>query len=223
MTSPLPNTAQRSIEADEQARDLRAQLAGLGTEDEQDIQFIEWSPGRRMVTIWNMQSGEEVTLPNYQARSALNTPNPAGGWMWTTNKEAAPAAFVPSTPCFLHPDSPHRDLLRSLGITATCMTMLADEDSAEKHANRHPSRWARLKRELDRQERDGARAEQRMQTEAMMKLAGMNLPVPATASVLTCECGWETDAASKNPAASLRMHKMSHPTPVETTPTEGDS
>ena len=181
MNAPFPTTdPQRGIESAEAARDLKAQLAGIGSEDQQEIQFIEWSPGRRMVTIWNMESGEEITLPHYQATAALNTPNPAGGWMWTTHKELAPEAFVPSVPCFLHPDSPYRELLQRLGIFATCTTMLADEDSAEKHALRHPSRWARLKRELERQERDEVRSEQRKQTEAMMALASNSVPKKAS-------------------------------------------
>lgn len=172
LRTQTPGNSQKWIESAEAARDLKQQLAGLAGDEEQEIQFIEWSPGRRMVTIWNMESGEEVTLPRYQAIAALNTPNPAGGWMWTAHKEMAPEPFVPSHPCFLHPTSPYRDLLRKLGINATCMTMLADEDSAEKHAQRHPSRWARLTRELERQEREAEKEAQERQTNAILALAG---------------------------------------------------
>ena len=175
MNAPFPtqtDNSQRFIESAEAARDLKVQLAGLGGEEEREIQFIEWSPGRRMVTIWNMETGEEVTLPRYQALAALNTPRPGGGWQWTARKEMAPAPFVPSVPCFLHPDSPHRELLREMGITQTCMTMLADPDSAEQHAKRHPSRWARFKSEMARREKAAEKEAQAAQTAAILKLAG---------------------------------------------------
>lgn len=170
MNQAQPNS-QRFIQQAETARDLKQQLGTLAADDESEIQFTEWSPGRIMVTLWNMETGESITVPRYQALSAINIPNPAGGWMWTANQEEAPEAFVPSVPCFLHPESPHRETLRSLGINATCMTMLADEDSMEKHAARHPSRWARLKRELERRERATRDEQQQKQTDAIMALA----------------------------------------------------
>ena len=59
-------TDQRFIERAEATRDLRNQLGNLGS-DESEIQFMEWSPGRKLVTIWSMETGEEATLPRYQA------------------------------------------------------------------------------------------------------------------------------------------------------------
>ena len=204
MVPATPANDQAWIESAEKQRDLRNQLAGIGAEDEQEIQFIEWSPGRRMVTVWNMESGESVTLPRYQAVAALNTVNPSGGYMWTADPSKAPEPFVPSVPCFLHPDSEYRPILRELGITATCMTKLSDLDSMEKHAKRHPSRWARLEREIARRERTKYETMQQQQTDAMMALAGGKAAELATAPEdLPCD---ECDFVAKN-QFGLSAHK----------------
>lgn len=219
------DNSQRWIETAETKRDLARQLEGLGGDDQAEIQFLEWSPGRRMVTLWYMESGESVTLPRYQALAAINAPSETGGYRFTAHpyncdcgkcgpEQRAPKPFIPSYPCFLHPQSEHRELLRSLGINATCMTMLADEDSAEKHANRHPSRWARLQRELDRREVEEEKAAQRKQTEAILSLAGSKVEParstrakPVTGEPVSCPtCGKEC-ANDFGLRAHMRSHK----------------
>lgn len=180
---PSPNNMQRRIGAEEAARDLRVQLSGLGAEDEGEIQFIEWSPGRRMVTIWSREDGSEATLPFYIARSALNTPSLRGGWRWTTHRhecdcgqcdeqQRAPKARVNSVKCFLHPEAPERALLDEMGITQVCMSgQLASESSKRQHAKRHASSWAQYQEEVERREKDAAKADQKEQTAAILKLA----------------------------------------------------
>lgn len=176
----IPGNAQKWIETAEAARDLKAQLAGLGGEDEQEIQFIEWSPGRRMVTIWNMQTGEEITLPRYQALAALNTPNPRGGWMWTAHKEQAPPQKLNSVKCFLHPESPERALLDEIGITQVCFSaQLANESAKRRHARRHPQSWEQYQEELQRRERAAEKEAQAAQTQAILELAGSQAPKKA--------------------------------------------
>ena len=165
-------TNQAWVERAEAARDLKAQLAGLDAEDQSGILFQEWSPGRTYVTIWSMETGEEVSLPKYQAVAALNTPSLRGGWAWTAHKELAPAPRVNSTKCFLHPESPERAFLDEIGINSVCLSAkLAGNGAKWEHArNRHPSshkRYEEAKRELETQEwrdRDNQR------TDALMDL-----------------------------------------------------
>ena len=217
MNAPMipasPANNQRFIETAEAQRDLRVQLQGVGQEDEQEIQFIEWSPGRRMVTIWNMQSGEEVTLPRYQAVSALNTPNPRGGWMWTSHQEQAPPQRVNNVKCFLHPESPERALLDEIGITQVCMTgHLANQSAKRQHAKRHASSWEQYQEEVSRREKAAAQDAQAQQTAAIMALAGQRAEKPATgpreidpATAIACDADG-CEYVAKN-AFGLSAHK----------------
>src|SRR3990167_2865396 len=169
-------TDQRFIERAEATRDLRNQLGSLGS-DESEIQFMEWSPGRKLVTIWSMETGEEATLPRYQAVAAINTVGPRGGYVWTSKKENAPTPRINTIKCFLHPDSPERGFLDEIGVTAVCLSaQLASNASKWEHArNRHGASFKVYQEEIGRIEREEAREEQRKQTDAMLSLAGQNV------------------------------------------------
>lgn len=184
MNAPLAgNDLQRRMQGAEAARDLRAQLNGIGAEDEQEIQFIEWSPGRRMVKLWSREDGSEVELPQYQARAAINTPSVRGGYRWTSHPfecdcgncdetQRAPKARVNSVKCFLHPESPERALLDEIGITHVCMSgQLANESAKRQHAKRHQSSWDQYREEVERREKEEAKKAGADQTAAILKLA----------------------------------------------------
>lgn len=165
--------SQMWIERAEQARDLKSQLAGLDAEDQSGISFEEWSPGRTYVTIWSMETGEEVSLPKYQAVAALNTPSARGGWAWTAKKELAPEPRVNETRCFLHPESPERAFLDEIGVMTVCMSgKLGGNGAKWEHArNRHPISWKRYdeaKKEIEARE-NRTRDDQR--TDAILELA----------------------------------------------------
>ena len=160
------------VERAEAARDLKAQLAGLDAEDQSGVLFQEWSPGRTYVTIWSMETGEEVTLPKYQAVAALNTPSMRGGWAWTAHKDLAPQPRVNSTLCFLHPDSAERAFLDEIGIHTVCMSSkLAGNGAKWEHArNRHSTsyrRYEEAKRDLETKE---TRDRDNQRTDALMEL-----------------------------------------------------
>ena len=200
-------TGQSFIQREEARRDLRHQLGNLAADEESEIQFTEWSPGRKLVTIWNMQTGEEALLPRYQAIAAVNSPNPRGGYMWTSHRfgcdcgrcskeTQAPKARVNTVKCFLHPDSPERVVLDEIGVSTVCMSEhLASNPSKWAHArNRHPSAFGIYQEEIGRRENEDYRSEQRRQTDAMLQLAtgvsqkhggewldAMNSPVTAAA------------------------------------------
>lgn len=175
MVPPTQSNPQRWIENAEAQRDLKNQLAGLDQMDEQEIQFIEWSPGRRMVTIWNMESGEEHEFPRYQALAALNIQNPRTptGYQWTAHKENAPEPHINSVKCFLHPEAPERELLNEIGIFQTCTAgQLANQSAKRAHAKRHASSWEQYQEEVARREKEAEKQAQASQTAAILKLAG---------------------------------------------------
>lgn len=173
---------QRWIEREEASRDLRVQLGSLASDEEREIEFTEWSPGRKIVTIWNTETGEEVSLPRYQARAAIYQPNAAhNGYLWTTDKEKAPERKINTVKCFLHPQSEERELVNNIGITTVCMSEhLASNNSKWEHArNKHSHAFRIYRDEQDRVEREKSSSLQAQQTEAMLKLAGMSAAVSA--------------------------------------------
>ena len=168
-------TNQAVIQRAEAARDLKDQLRNLDADDESGIVFQEWSPGRRIVTIWNTETGEEAHLPRYQAVAAINQPNSRGdGYLWTAHQENAPPQRVNSVKCFLHVDAAERAFLDAIGIATVCKSEhLASEPSKWAHArNRHPSAFKAYQDEMQRREQAKRDDRQIQQTEAMLAMAG---------------------------------------------------
>ena len=194
------------IERVEAARDLKVQLAGLDGEDQNGIDFTEWSPGRTIVTIWSMETGEEVNLPKYQAVAALNTPSTRGGWAWTAHKEQAPPPRINNTMCFLHPQSPERAFLDEIGVGTVCMSAhLGGEGAKWDHArNRHQTSFRRFEEAKREREAREWREKDDARTEAIMALAGTKPEAPKVAvPMVNCDiCGAEVKAKG------LNFHKM---------------
>ena len=170
-------TAQQFIEKAEQARDLRRQMeVSLGKDEEQEFQFYEWSPGRTYVTLWSMQTGEAVTLPRYQAQSAIYLVDETGKDRFTAFPNKAPKQHENTTHCFLHKDSPERELLEEMGIVASgepgCSANSLANDSAKwAHArSRHKVKLDQYNEEIAKRERDADRKAQAERDAVMMKL-----------------------------------------------------
>jgi hypothetical protein len=159
----------------EQARDLRSQLSGLGSGDEQQIQFEVSSPGRRRVHLWSMVDGVEIVIPKYMAASALSKRDPrsANGYLFTSRQTMAPPVKLGTLPCFLHPDAPEAAILQDAGVVGFCpANALASNYSRRIHAqNRHRQQWEMYQDYINTQERQADRARQDKQMEAMMSLA----------------------------------------------------
>ena len=235
------DTSNKFAEQVQQARDLRTQIADLERDSEQEILFQEWSPGRKMVKLWSTTDGMEITIPKYMVAGALTKRNRrTGKWAFTADQSEAPLFRNGIVRCFLAEDSPERDsgLLAEAGLDhlEPCPAVeLRSTYSKRIHAiNRHPQSWATLQDHLSTQRDDEMRDEQRKQTAAMMSLAGSRAPEPVRTArvvtmpakvvageVLSCDCGYQTQAASKNPKASLGMHQRMH-CPLRGSSTEGE-
>ena len=187
-------TGRSFIQREEARRDLRHQLGNLAADEESEIQFTEWSPGRKLVTIWNMQTGEEALLPRYQAIAAVNSPNPRGGYMWTSHRSGcdcgrcsketqAPKARVNTVKCFLHPESAYRAFMDEIGVTTTCASEhLASENAMWAVArNKHHTAFTAYQEEVQRREQATRDNRQQEQTDAILTLAGRAAgPAPNT-------------------------------------------
>lgn len=167
-------------EQQQHARDLRAQLTELGKEEANDteMEFIEWSPGRKMQKLWSMQDGMEINIPRYMVAGAIVKRLPDGRYAFTAYQEEAPKFKDGNVACFLAANSPERDsgLLEAAGLDhlPTCPAEhLRSGYSKRTHAeNRHGQSWAILQDYIKDQEREETRTEQRRQTDAMLELAG---------------------------------------------------
>ena len=171
------------------ARDLRTQLAGLDKDDEQQMQFIEWSPGRKTVKLWSMSDGTEISIPRYMVLGAITKYLKDGRYAFTAHPHAcecgkctpdvqAPIFRKGNVRCFLADDSPERTagLLERAGLDhlEPCPAKeLRSTYSKRIHAqNRHKQSWETLQDHIGTQRDQEYRDEQHKQTEAMMALAG---------------------------------------------------
>lgn len=161
------DTAQRWIERQEERLDLKRQLGQLDRDEEREIEFQEWSPGRVLVTIWSNEDGEEITLPRYIAFAAV-----ASG-RWTTRQDQVPVRRINNVKCFLHEDSPERPILEELGITRKCPAAhLASNGSKRTHAeHRHKDEWRQYQEYLAEQKEAERQQEHRDELAAIRSLA----------------------------------------------------
>lgn len=172
--------ANQYAEAQQHQRDLRAQIADLNQSDAPsgEMQFIEWSPGRKIQRLWSMIDGQEINIPQYMVMGAITKRLPDGRFAFTARQEEAPVFKPGNVRCFLADDSPEREsgLLAEAGLDhlpACSMKELRSTYSKRVHAqNRHKQSWETLQEHRAEQEREHARAEQTKQTEAMLQLAG---------------------------------------------------
>ena len=123
---------------------------------------------------WNTETGEEALLPRYQAVSAINSPNSAGtGYRWTSRKDQAPEPRENTVRCFLHPESPERELLDDLGVSVVCLSAhLASNASKWTHArNRHKAAFDIYQLYQAEQKEQQAQARADKQLEATLEIA----------------------------------------------------
>ena len=201
-------TNQAFAESMQQARDLRNQLNEIERDDEQTVQFTEWSPGRRMVKLWSLVDGGEIEIPRYMVLGAITKRQANGNYVFTANKDEAPKFRDGSVKCFLADGSTEREtgLLEEAGLNhlAPCpANKLRSTYSKRIHAmNRHPQSWATLQEFVTTQEREESRDEQRKQTAAILELAGgaaraVEAPSVAASAPDEPKPGWRARGAGR--------------------------
>lgn len=156
-------------------RDLRDQITGLQREDEQEMVFRDTSPRRSLVRIWSMQNGEEISIARKLLENTLRKTLPDGRYAFTARKEEAPVYRKGTLKCFLHPESPEREILNEIGLSGiTCpAASIANAHSKRIHAqHRHKQEWEAFSDYLASQEREEDREQRRMQLDATLAIAG---------------------------------------------------
>lgn len=191
----MPNPTAERVQ---QVRDLKNQIDELrGDPDEQEIIFRETSPRRRKVTIYSMVDGEPVEITASLLERTLEKRLPNGQFMFTARKEEAPEYKLGNIPCFLHPDSPERPILREIGLgAAICYKKtLANGHSKRIHSrHRHSQEWSAFQDYLNERKEREQEERQSKQLEATLEIArgaGKSKPAPSRA-VRECQsCGEE--------------------------------
>ena len=129
----------------ERVRDLRSQLGGIGNSEMPEIQFMMISPGREPVTVYSAEDGRPVAVPFYMLGEVMKKTLDDGRYMFVADAKSAPEYKLGDVPCFLHPDSPMREIVEAVGLGGvTChKSTLASEHSMRIHAqHRHKQEFA---------------------------------------------------------------------------------
>ena len=162
----------------EEVRDMRVQISELSADDAKEMSLQEFSPGRKILTLYSMTDGEQIDVPQYIAAQALSKRLADGRYAFTAFKTQAPAYKEGNVRCFLADDSPEREsgLLAEAGLDhlPPCPAKhLRSTLSKRVHGqNRHIQAWPTLQEYLQEKDREETRTEQRKQTDAMLALAG---------------------------------------------------
>lgn len=178
----------------EEARDLRRQIAELDGEDEREIVFKESSPRKRMATIYSMVDGEPLKVAAANIERVLEKRLPDGRYMFTADPQKAPEYKLGEVKCFLHPDSPDRPTLVSIGLGgAYCPAAhLANNHSRRIHAeHRHGQEWKAYQEHIKEEKERADIERQNAQLEATLAIAGRAAGAEK-AELLKCpECDYE--------------------------------
>lgn len=158
----------------EQLRDLRGQVAGLERNVVADVVFQEISPGRQPVTVYSAETGEPVSVPAYMLGAVMDSRSEDGRFRFVADEKDAPKYKLGTVKCFLHPESPEREILTKIGMsTAACTAAhLANQHSKRIHAlHRHKQEWQAYLEYKGDQEKKAQNKRQDLQLEATLAIA----------------------------------------------------
>lgn len=184
----------------ERRRDLRSQVAELGSEDMPEILFQEISPGREPVTVYLMADGSPTQVPAYMINAVMTLTDPeSGGYRFVSDPKDAPEYKPGSIKCFLHKDSPDRPVLELVGLGATTCPAehLASEHSKRLHGlHRHKQEFAAWQEYLENKKEE-------VRDKRQADLAEATLAIARGGTVAQGEC----DVCGKTGFKNVGVHK----------------
>ena len=219
MTIPTADEIAKNAEA---VRDLKLQVNGLTTEALPDIEFRHFTPGRTPVTIYAVEDGRPITIPEYQLITVIDKRLEDGRYMFVSDPKDAPEYKLGTILCFLHKDSPERASLDAAGLGGLkfCRKHTLPSTYAKTiHAlHRHKQEWGALQDYLKGVKEQGERDDRRQQLEATLAIArgvAQGSPEAKTPPAIDPDCprcSWRQQPATQNRRAALRMHERAkHP------------
>jgi len=206
---------QQAAEREEQRRDLLQQVEGI-EQDESEILFQDTSPRRPMAIIYATLDGEPIVVTRKRARKLLERKLPDRRFMFVADINKAPRYQKGDVKCFLHKDSPDRELMNSLGLQGkVCLAgQLANAYAKYIHeTGKHVKTWdiyqkhVSDKKEAEAIERQDRQFEATMaQNAAILELARGNQGAAHPEATFACEV--EGCVGFEGTAAQVRGHKM---------------
>ena len=188
----------------ERLRDLRGQVAGLGSVDMPEILFQHISPGRQKVTVYSTKDGCPVPIPSYMVASAMELKNEDGTYRFVADAKDAPTYKPGTIKCFLHKDSPERPILEMVGLSGTFCPAdaLASEHSKRMHGlHRHKQEFAAWQEFVETKKEEKREARLDSQLEATLVLAG------GGTATLTNPPKGQCDVCGKDGLKNVGAHK----------------
>jgi hypothetical protein len=161
-------------ETAERVRDLKSQIAGLSAEEVGEILFLEISPGREPVTVYSTEDGSPVPVPAYRINEVMGLTDTKGNHRFVAEAKDAPEYIQGTVKCFLHKDSPEREILAKIGLSgAFCPAEhLASEHSKRIHGHhRHKQEWAAYQEYMENRKEERREARQDEQLAATLTIA----------------------------------------------------
>jgi hypothetical protein len=184
-------------------------LDGLGGSLAGEVVFQHIRTGRNPVTIYSMQDGEPIPIPEYMVRGALSKTLPDGGRMFTDNPDEAPKYRWGKVKCFLHADSAERasGILREIGLEAKLCPAgkLASAYAKRMHGqHRHSKEWEAYQEYVGEQKEKEQNERQERQLAATLRLAGGSQAVATEVA----SCDVDGCAGFEGTANQVRGHKL---------------
>lgn len=218
---------------------LEQELGSLGVNEGAQPEILITvmpNPARDKIMLWSLEDGEPVITPRYRVKEMLSKVDQFGNPRFTANKDNAPTPVAGTFKCFLSRNSEERlnGQLEEAGLIGATICRYEHGPSEwaknEHQRKKHPNSSKIWQDYQDRKEREEARAEQREMQRTMMALAQQAVANKEIVEVLNSnlpqcpDCGWQVSVKSKNPGASLNMHRQRYcPALKETDETSEDS
>jgi hypothetical protein len=158
-------------EREEDRRDMLHEIQGI-EQDESEIVFVDTSPRRPMAILYATLDGEPLILTKKRARVLFQRRLPDGRPMFTSKIENAPAYQKGAVKCFLHKDSPERELMNSLGLQGKFCPAGQLANAYAKHVHetvKHVKTWDIYQRHVSDTKEQQAIERQDRQFEATME------------------------------------------------------
>ena len=210
----------------EAVRDLKGRLEGLTTEHLPEVVFQHVRTGHGLVTVYAVESGEPITIPEYMVVQVIEKRLPDGRYMFVADKKDAPEYKLGDIKCFLHLESPDRVILKKAGLSGkTCLSAhLANPYSKRIHAqHRHKQEWAAYGDFVNSVSAAEERDERRQQLDATLEIAraarpsapARQAPAPDSTPAATAggaenscpDCTWAPKSDTKRPDLALASHR----------------
>lgn len=181
---------QEIADRERRLRDLKSEVAELANDpDTQEISIRETSPPVRKVTLYAVETGQPYQISRKFLSAALEKRLPDGGFAFTNKQEEAPSYKPGEVKCFLHADSPEREVLDEIGLAGRhCPAAhLRSAYSKKIHAeHRHKQEWRTYQDYQADEEKKQDREARDKQLDATLALAGRAAANPGAPACNNC-------------------------------------